>query len=83
MSALFIRILNMSITAGWLILAIVVLRLLLKKAPRKMVCFLWAFVAFRLVCPYSIESPLSLLPSAQAIESTEEKISVQTGMVSL
>ena len=67
MSDLFLKILNMSISAGWLVLAVVVLRLCLKKAPKWVSVLLWAIVAVRLVCPFSIESVLSLIPSAQTV----------------
>ncbi len=67
MSDLFINLLNMSITASWLVLAVVVLRFLLKKAPKWINTVLWAFVGFRLVCPFSFESVLSLIPSAETV----------------
>jgi beta-lactamase regulating signal transducer with metallopeptidase domain len=67
MRALFLKLLNMSISAGWLILAVAALRLLLQKAPRRLLCALWAAVALRLLCPFSIESALSLLPSAETV----------------
>ena len=67
MDAVFLKMLNMSITASWLILAVVVLRLILKKAPKRIICLLWVLVAIRLVCPFSIESALSLIPSAETI----------------
>lgn len=67
MSALFLKILNLSINASWLILAVIILRLFLKKAPRWMSCALWAVVAFRLICPVSLETALSLLPSGEVI----------------
>ena len=67
MSAVFLKILNMSITASWLIAAAVLIRLLLKKAPKWISCLLWALVAIRLVCPFSFESVLSLIPSSQTI----------------
>lgn len=57
----------MSISASWLIIAIVVLRIFLKKVPRKIICFLWALVAIRLVCPFAIESRFSLIPDTQGI----------------
>lgn len=63
----FYKILQMSISASWLILAIVVLRIFLKKVPRKIICFLWALVAIRLVCPFAIESRFSLIPDTQGI----------------
>ena len=67
MSAVFLKILNMSITASWLIAAAVLIRPLLKKAPKWISCLLWALVAIRLVCPFSFESVLSLIPSSQTI----------------
>lgn len=67
MSAVFLRIVNMSITASWLILAAIILRFLLKKAPKWIMCLLWAVVAVRLVCPVTIESVLSLVPSREPI----------------
>ncbi len=67
MAVLFLKLLNMSMTAGWLILAIAGLRLLLKKAPRWQVCLLWSAVAIRLAFPFSLKSIFSLIPSTQTI----------------
>ncbi len=67
MNELFLRILNMSISASWLIAAMFVLRLILTKAPKWVRVWLWAIVAVRLICPFSVESPLSLIPSAETI----------------
>ena len=67
MEALFLKLLNLSMTAGWLILAVVVLRLVFRKAPRWIFCLLWGLAALRLVVPFSLESALSLIPSAQPI----------------
>ena len=72
MSVIFLKILNMSITAGWLILAVVLARFVLKKAPRWIMCLLWALVAIRLICPFSLESALSLIPSSETIPSNIE-----------
>ena len=72
MNTLFLRLLNAGITAGWLILAVIVARLLLKKAPRRAVCALWAIVALRLLLPIDIQSPLSLLPASTALSVREE-----------
>ncbi|MCM1544090.1 MAG: M56 family metallopeptidase [Ruminococcus sp.] len=65
MSDLFLKIVNMSITAGWITLVIVVLRFLLKKAPKFIHCALWTLVGIRLIFPFSFESILSLVPSTQ------------------
>ena len=62
--AVFLKVVNMSITASWLILAVILARLLLKKAPRWIVCLLWAMVAVRSILPFSFQSALSLIPSS-------------------
>lgn len=67
MESLFLSLLNRSIAAGWLILAVLLLRLVLKKAPRSVHCLLWVLVGVRLVVPQFGESPLSLLPSAETV----------------
>ena len=69
MSAVFLKILNMSITASWLILAVILARFLLKKAPKWTACLLWTMVAIRLICPISFESVFSLIPSGETIPS--------------
>ncbi len=63
----FLHLLNMSITAGWLVLAVVVLRLVFRRAPKWIHCLLWALVALRLLFPVSIESALSIIPSAETV----------------
>lgn len=67
METVFLSLLNRSMAAGWLILAVVALRLPLKKAPRWITAALWGLVAVRLICPFSFESRFSLLPGADAI----------------
>ena len=67
MSELFLKIINMSISASWLILAVLILRLVLKKAPKWVNVLLWGIVAVRLICPLSFESALSLIPSSETI----------------
>ena len=67
MAEVFQKVLNMSIAASWLILAIVVLRLLLKRAPKRYTLLLWGIVGLRLALPWSIESALSLIPSAATL----------------
>ena len=63
----FIEFVNRSIAASWLVLAVLVLRLLLRKGPRWANVLLWGLVAFRLVCPFTLESALSLLPSRETV----------------
>ena len=67
MNELFLKIINMSISASWLVLAVLLLRFVLKKAPKWVNVLLWGIVAVRLAFPFSIESALSLIPSAETI----------------
>ena len=70
MGAVFLKLLNMSITAGWLIMAVLCVRLLFLKVSKRVNCLLWGIVAIRLICPFSIESPFSIVPSAEPIKSS-------------
>ncbi len=86
MTDVFLRILNMSISAGWLVMAVLGARLLLKRAPKWVNVLLWAIVALRLVCPFSLESALSLIPSAETVSPDimlDPSPSVHTGIASL
>ncbi len=76
MSELFLNILNMSISASWIVLAVIIFRLLLKKAPKWINVMLWGIVAIRLVCPFSFESVLSIIPSAQTIPTDIATLSI-------
>ncbi|MBQ3076184.1 MAG: hypothetical protein IJC26_08955, partial [Clostridia bacterium] len=67
MSQVFLRIVNMSISASWIVLCVLLLRMLFKRAPKWIAVLLWGIVAVRLICPFSVESVLSLLPSAETI----------------
>ncbi|MDO5123613.1 MAG: M56 family metallopeptidase [Eubacteriales bacterium] len=67
MTEFFLNIVNMSISASWVVLAVLLLRLLLKKAPKWITVLLWGIVAIRMICPFSIESVMSLIPSAETI----------------
>ena len=67
MNELFLKIINMSISASWLVLAVLILRFVLKKAPKWINVLLWGIVAIRLICPFSFESTLSIIPSAETI----------------
>jgi len=67
MSELFLKIINMSISASWLVLVVLAFRFLFRKAPKWVNVLLWGIVAVRLICPFSIESALSLIPSAETI----------------
>lgn len=67
MTQLFLKFLNMSISASWLVLMVLLLRLFFRKAPKWISCLLWSLVALRLFIPFSFESAFSLIPSAQVI----------------
>ncbi|MBE6610168.1 MAG: hypothetical protein E7634_05835 [Ruminococcaceae bacterium] len=67
MSQIFLSILNMSLSASYIVLAVLLLRLILKKAPKWIAVLLWGIVALRLICPFSIESVMSLIPSAEVV----------------
>lgn len=86
MSELFLKIVNMSISASWVVIAVLTLRFCLKKAPKWVNVLLWGIVAVRMVFPFSIESVLSLIPSAETISPSimmEQSPSVQTGVPAL
>lgn len=70
MGNLFLKLLNMSVTAGWFILAVICIRLLFRKIPKWIICLLWGAAAVRLICPFSIESRLSILSNAEPIKSS-------------
>lgn len=83
MSAFFLTILNMSISAGWIVLAVLLLRLIFRKAPAWSRVLLWVLVAVRLICPFSVESVVSILPSGETISThilTEAVPAVNTGI---
>ena len=67
MSGIFLKLLNLSISASWLVLTVLALRMVLRRAPKWVNVLLWGMVALRLVLPFSIESALSLIPSAETV----------------
>lgn len=69
MSTVFLKVLNLSINATWLILVVLMLRFMFNKSPKWISCALWVIVAVRLTCPFSFESVFSLLPSSEVIPS--------------
>lgn len=82
MSALFLTILHMSVCASWLVLAVLLLRLCLRRAPKWFNVLLWGIVAVRLVFPFSVESPLSLLPRTEAIRPAITTVQTQPAQIS-
>lgn len=86
MTELFLSMVNRSYSALWVILAVVLLRLLFRKAPTWVHAALWGLVAVRLLLPVSAGSPLSLQPSAQVIDPQilqHNTASIHTGMAYL
>lgn len=83
MTELFLKLLNMSLAASWLVLAVLLLRLLLKKTPKWITCLLWGLVALRLVIPFYMESSFSLIPSSEVIPKdiiTSENPAIHSGI---
>ena len=83
MTEVFLKIVNMSLSASWLVLAVLAARFLLKKAPKWVRVLLWGLVAVRLLCPFSLESALSLIPSAEVVSPqimTDPTPSIHTGI---
>ena len=67
MTDIFIKAFNMSVSAAWIVPAVIAVRFLLKKAPRWTVCLLWGIVGLRLLLPFSFKSIFSLIPSAETL----------------
>lgn len=72
MEKIFLDFLNRSIVAGWMILAVILLRLLLKRVPKWIHCLLWGMAAVRLACPFSLESVFSLIPSKETVRQAAD-----------
>ncbi len=70
MEAVFLKLFNLSLEASWLILAVVVLRLLMTRAPKNVRCVMWGLVGVRLALPFSVESVLSLIPSREVLSES-------------
>lgn len=76
----------MSISASWLVLAVLLLRLFLKKTPKWITCVLWGIVALRLVMPFTLETSLSLIPSGEVIPqniTTAQAPAIHSGIPAL
>jgi beta-lactamase regulating signal transducer with metallopeptidase domain len=67
MSYILLKLINMSITASYLLLTIILIRLVFKKMPKYITCILWGIAGIRLILPFSLESKLSLIPSTEPI----------------
>ncbi len=83
MDAIFLKLLNMSITAIWVIIAVILLRFLLRRVPKWIICLLWGIAAIRLVLPSLPESDFSILPSGETISPSliqSHTFSIQSGV---
>ncbi|MBR4781186.1 MAG: hypothetical protein IK014_07505 [Lachnospiraceae bacterium] len=69
MTSIFIKLLNLSISAGMLVLLVFAFRLFLKRYSRRAVCLLWIVVALRLIIPFSFESRFSIMPSGDFVST--------------
>ena len=80
MTSIFIKLLNLSISAGMLVLLVLVFRLFLKRYSRRAVCLLWIVVALRLIIPFSFESSFSIMPSGDFVSTAvpEEESRTET-----
>ncbi len=88
MGEIFLKILNMSLAAGWLMAVVILLSLTLRKVPRWIICLLWGLVAVRLICPFSVESPFSAVPSNEVIpegilSASQRTLEIKTGVESV
>ena len=83
MTALFFKMINMSITASWLIVAVILARPLIRRAPKWISCLMWGLVMVRLVCPFSIRSNLSVIPEKEVIHHGSIAVGKQTVLDSL
>ena len=81
MTNVFIELISMSHSESYLILAIIVLRLVMKKAPKRILCMLWILVGIHLICPITVGSVLSLVPSNDSVSSTIRHYSISSSAV--
>lgn len=72
MEKIFTVICERGISAGYVILAVIVLRLLFRKSPRWVMGILWALVAIRLICPIVVESPFSVVPKEPPFDVVQQ-----------
>lgn len=83
MEGIFIKLLNLSIQASILITVVLLLRFILNKSPKSIKCLLWALVAIRLVCPFSIESKFSLAPDAEVVSINYSSANTETSFYNM
>ena len=69
---LFLSVVSRGVEAAYLICAVILVRILLKRVPKRILCILWMVVGLRLICPFDLESTFSLLPKEQPVFWTQE-----------
>ena len=72
MTELFMKLLNMSINAGWLVLTVLLVHIIFRKAPKWLFPVLWSFVGIRLLMPNALESRLSVIPDISGFSASEQ-----------
>ncbi len=80
-TAILLKLFNVSVSASFLALAVILFRMLFKKVPKWLTVALWGLVAIRLICPFSLESALSLIPSKETIPQEIFTIDTATDMI--
>lgn len=80
MAGTFLKVFDMGVAASWLILAVLAVRLLLRNTPKWIRGILWAMVAVRLICPFTVESALSLVPRTGMLSGEEVILKTGAGM---
>ena len=69
MESIFLKLLNLSIMASWLVVIALIFRVVLRRAPKYLRCVMWGLVALRLVIPFTVESPVGLVPDVTVVPS--------------
>lgn len=77
METVFLKLVNMSFAASWIIMAVIFLRFCLRRAPKNVCCILWALVGIRLLCPFSFESVFSLIPQTETVSFLTEDANIR------
>ncbi|MFI3202206.1 MAG: M56 family metallopeptidase [Eubacteriales bacterium] len=83
LDSIFVSVLNMSLVASYVTLFVLIVRLLLQKAPKIFSYALWSVVLVRLLCPFSFESAIGLLPSNTEIVSSSQDFTNDTAILEL
>ena len=76
--ALFTGFLSVSLSGSVILCLVLLLRLVLKKAPKAMICLLWALAIVRLLIPFQIESPISLQPELPTFSTYDTQLFIDT-----